>query len=363
MKTSYILQIHTGSFLNAHTSLEKVKEKMGELIRTKNIQAVIFGWHLDLQLNAQLLDYFHQANIPCYFWLPVLSEIDQIMPSISLTNYTGQKSQCVQVIEDESFSFLCPSHQDSYQNVVKVYEKYLAKLDFDGVFLDKIRFPSFANGYEEGFGCFCEECQEAYQNAGIDVEALKLLFSKHDDALLKGHYDAYGHYLFDHATVNSFYQVRAHLITQLIGQLSDFFHSKNLKVGLDIYAPFFAYHCGQDIQALSKKADFLKPMFYRFTTAPAGMQYEYDAYKKYFPNSSEFKLDPISLSSLAKQVAYLKQSSCEVYPGIEVNPIENICHTDLERFRENQAFFFQDFDCLVCCWNCLLMDEDIQNHL
>ena len=119
MKTSYILQIHTGSFLNAHTSLEKVKEKMGELIRTKNIQAVIFGWYLDLQLNTRLLDYFHQSNIPCYFWLPVLSEIDQIMPSISLTNYTGKKVSVFRLSKMKVFPF--------YVQVIKIAIKMLLR--------------------------------------------------------------------------------------------------------------------------------------------------------------------------------------------------------------------------------------------
>lgn len=363
MEPSYVLQIHTGSFQNAHTDFVQIKNKITSIIERKHIQAVIFGWHLDQSLNQSILDFFHSKNIACYFWLPVLSEIDLIKKSKAITNYTGKQGQSVQVIEDESFSFLCPSDLKNYDNVCDLYQEYISKLNFDGVFLDKIRFPSFANGYEEGFGCFCESCEEIYRKHGIDLNNLKDLFVNHDDSLLDGHYDEYGHYIFNNHNVDLFYKTRSHMMNEFVGNLCDYFHSHDLKVGLDIYAPFFAYHCGQDIYELSKKADFLKPMFYRFTTAPAGMLYEYDAYKQYFKDSSYFNLNPISLDSLKEQCSFLNKAKCDVYPGIEINPIENICSTSKERFIENKGFFTEYFDSLVCCWNCLLMNEEIEECL
>lgn len=363
MEPSYVLQIHTGSFQNAHTDFIQIQNKVKDILEKKNIKAVIFGWYLDKSLNQSILDFFHSQNIACYFWLPVLSEIDTIKESKMITNYTGKQGQRVQVIEDESFSFLCPTNIKNYNNVCDLYKEYLAQLDFDGIFLDKIRFPSFANGYEEGFGCFCESCEEIYKEHEIDLDYLKDLFMKHDEKLLDGHYDEYGHYLFTDKTVDLFYKTRSHIITEFIGNLCDYFHSQDLKVGLDIYAPFFAYHCGQDIYELSKKADFLKPMFYRFTTAPAGMQYEYDAYKQYFKDSKYFNLDPISLDSLKEQCQFLSRAQCDVYPGIEINSIENICSTNKEKFIENKNFFIKYFDSLVCCWNCLLMDNEIERCL
>lgn len=363
MEASYILQIHTGSFQNAHTDFDQIKNKVENIIERKKIKTVIFGWHLDKSLNQSVLDFFHSKNIACYFWLPVLSEIDLMKDSQPIVNYTGQQGQSVQVIEDESFSFLCPTNLMNYNNVCDLYKEYISELSFDGIFLDKIRFPSFANGYEEGFGCFCESCEEIYKKHDIDLGHLKNLFINHDDRLLDGHYDEYGHYIFNDDNVDLFYKTRAHMISEFVGNLCDYFHSHNLKVGLDIYAPFFAYHCGQDIYKLSKKADFLKPMFYRFTTAPAGMQYEYDAYKQHFKDSTHFNLEPISLESLKEQCNFLRKAECDVYPGIEINPIENICNTNKEKFIENKDFFTEYFDSLVCCWNCLLMDKEIEKSL
>lgn len=363
MEQSYILQIHTGSFLNVNTNIQQIKEKIGKIIEHHNIKAVILGWYLDKSFNNTILDYFHQKNISCYFWLPVLSEVDQIKSSVLLTDYQGRQGNSVSVIKDESFTFMCPSHSTSYDNICKIYEKYLSSLKIDGIFLDKIRFPSFANGYGEGFGCFCSSCQNIYQEHSIDISYIKSCIDNHDSILLKGHYDKFGHYILTDKKINLFYQVRANIITDFVGRLCDYFHQKHLIVGLDIYAPFFAYHCGQNIHLLSKKADFLKPMFYRFTQAPAGMQYEYDAYIKHFKETDYFKMQPISLNSLNQQVNFLKNAQCEVYPGIEINTIEDICSTNASRFIETRNFFRQSFQTIVCCWNCLLMNDEIQNSL
>ena len=48
-------------------------------------------------------------------------------------------------------------------------------------------------------------------------------------------------------------------------------------VGADIYAPFLAYHVGQNTKKISEVVDFIKPMMYRYTEAPAGMR---DVYKR-----------------------------------------------------------------------------------
>lgn len=58
MEPSYILQIHTGSFQNAHTDFNQIKNKIENIIQRKKIKAVIFGWYLDKSLNQSILDFF-----------------------------------------------------------------------------------------------------------------------------------------------------------------------------------------------------------------------------------------------------------------------------------------------------------------
>jgi hypothetical protein len=49
---------------------------------------------------------------------------------------------------------------------------------------------------------------------------------------------------------------------------------------MDLYAPFMAPFVGQDYEILARHADFIKPMLYRQTFAPAGMGFEYDLLRK-----------------------------------------------------------------------------------
>ena len=45
---------------------------------------------------------------------------------------------------------------------------------------------------------------------------------------------------------------------------------------MDTFAPYLAYFAGQDMKLLASMADFIKPMMYRITNAPAGMPFETD---------------------------------------------------------------------------------------
>lgn len=354
---SYLLQLHTGSFLKQHTTMQEVREKLTKQLQALSIKAVIFGWNTDQQLNHDLLDFFHERLIPCYLWLPVFSEIDALKPAKPIMNHSGTQGSQVQIIEDESFTFFCPSQMENITYVKQIYEEHFSQLSFDGVFLDKIRYPSFANGYEEGFGCFCDTCRARFTAEGVSLPYLEEKINAHDPAFLKGTVDAYGHFCFDDPMIHHFYQTRASWITDAVLELIHYFHEQQKVVGLDIFAPFFAYHCGQDIEQLAREADFMKPMMYRYTFAPAGMQYEYDAFTHNFDASSAFCFDPISLASLDQQISQLKHAACAIYPGIEINPIEDICHVDHQKLEDNLSYFHTSFETLVCCWNCLLMDD------
>lgn len=353
---SYLLQLHTGSFTSQHTTAKEVREKLTPILESLSIKGIILGWNTNKDLNEQLLSYFHQQNILCYLWLPVFSELDALKPASPILSIHGKQGENVSVIEDESFTFFCPTQKETIQYVKEIYEEHFASLSFDGVFLDKIRYPSFANGYEEGFGCFCDQCKARFEKDGVDVSYIKEMIVHHDLAFLNDGAiptkDTYSD-----AKLSHFYQVRASWITQAVQELIHYFHNQKKQVGLDVFAPFFAYQVGQDIEQLSKEADFIKPMMYRYTSAPAGMKYEYDAMIQHFPLEEGSSIDPSSIAQLAPQIEALKKASCAIYPGIELNPIEDICTVNSQRLQENLTYVHSSFDTLVCCWNVLLMDQ------
>ena len=106
-------------------------------------------------------------------------------------------------------------------------------------------------------------------------------------------------------------------------------------------APKQAEFVGQDYSILSQHADFIKPMLYRQTFAPAGMGFEYG-----YP---EFVMDVDFLDS---QLKAMEPYACGKYPGIEINYRDQVVPTSPEYVTESlEAVLRHGFDGAVLSWN------------
>jgi len=356
MGYQYTLQLHTGTFQKSNYSWEEIKQKCDHLLAQLSVKQMIIGWNCDHELNQQLLHYFHDKGIRVLLWFPLLlDEGDEraLTKMTMLSDHVSEKS-----------SFCCPSDLHNAHACIALYEKYFADLPFDGVFLDKIRFASFSQGYEAGFGCFCEDCEK--QMLPVDLPYIKSLIEAHDIRLLRGEYDRYGRYHFADSQVNAFYKRRSQIISDLVFKLSAYFNSRKLIVGIDLFAPMLAYHVGQNIKEIAKYVDFIKPMMYTHTNAPAAIPYEYNAYLRNFEHpeafSKHFPGGPLSQESLRYQMDFIKNLPANAIPGIEVNPISGICHINAETVRENLQLF-KHYTNIALCWDVMRMDEDILQAL
>ncbi|MBQ6576157.1 MAG: hypothetical protein IJL91_00190, partial [Bacteroidales bacterium] len=124
------------------------------------------------------------------------------------------------------------------------------------------------------------------------------------------------------------------------------------KIGMDLFAPFMAPFVGQDYSILSAHTDFIKPMLYRKTDAPAGMEFEYELLRSAIPGASgypDFKMD---VSFLDSQLEAMTPYPCEKYPGIEINYRKDIVPTDpqyvVESLTEVMSYGFEG---AVLSWN------------
>lgn len=364
MSHRYTLQLHTGSFTHCPYSFMQIKKKADRILTRLPVKDILLGWSIDQQLNRALLDYFHEKGIRVLLWFPVLSESEQIREQTMMRTVSKQSASSVSFIKGEQFQFICPSTLSNVHNVISIYEEHFANLPFDGIFLDKIRFPSFVNGYEEGFGCFCDACEKAM--IGIDLPYVKSLIHAHDERLVAGSYDSFGIYHFDDPMVSAFYRRRASMISDYVFKLAAYFNSRKLIVGADLYAPFFAYHVGQNSKEIGKLVDFVKPMLYRYTNAPAGMQYEFDAYTSYFPNSTAFQTHwpkgPCDDEAIRKQLTFLSHLPASICAGIEVNTIQGICDVDKEKLKQTLTLL-EDVSTIALCWDMMQMHEDFLSIL
>ena len=153
-------------------------------------------------------------------------------------------------------------------------------------------------------------------------------------------------------------------------ELTDFFRSHNLKIGLDLFAPHISYFTGQNIIKLSSMADFIKPMYYRATYAPAGVPFEIESYSKSFSskNSGEIKKeffefiketgDEISDKYMESELCELKNkfSINNICSGLEFNKIKDIALSNTDYLeRSINSFYNSKIDVIVLSWDLMRM--------
>ena len=346
MKT--IMQAFTGG-INSKKSAPDILKRLIEMQKKTASDTLLIGWNTKVNYK-EIVKYFHKIKCEVYLWLPVFSEYGDF--AVPAKDYQGNHHKNAISGAEDDFVFSCPSLIHNRDIGLIFYNRFFASAGFDGVFLDKIRFSSFGNGFHSGMGCFCLFCNRFYQQQGVDLSALNQMMQEENKNFLVPSSLTDMKYHFENEVIESFYTARADLITKSVKIVIEKFKEKDLKIGLDVYAPPFAYLFGQDIKALAKEADFIKPMLYRVTDAPAGIPYEsYHLKKELLANGCAIgnKLEELwgvkdlsDLDSLKVQLDLLKQISCPVYPGVEVNKVA-ICKTNLEYVKENLTIF-EDHD-------------------
>jgi hypothetical protein len=164
----------------------------------------------------------------------------------------------------------------------------LARLDdllsrhaFTGVFLDKIRFPSPANGLEEVASCFCDHCRVAARAVGLDLDAVARQIEDEittiDPASDEADRDWLDLAVEGRPLLERFLRFRMDSITGLAAEAHALALRLHRKVGFDLFSPGLARLVGQDYRALSRLADWIKPMTYRIAQGPAGLRLEIPA--------------------------------------------------------------------------------------
>jgi hypothetical protein len=159
-----------------------------------------------------------------------------------------------------------------------------------------------------------------------------------------------------------FFEAKEEIIAAAVSELCGYFKDKGLIVGLDLFAPLVSRFVGQNYALITKDADFIKPMLYRRTEAPAGIGYEYALFEKHAPAARRPAAPAMDRAFLNTQLEAVAQVSCERYPGIEVNYLEGIAQTDPDYVRESFDTVREfGFEGAVLCWNVMeAPDEHIE---
>lgn len=355
----YILQIFAGTWHAAHDKPEDMIRKIEDVSSRIPVEKVIIGWNTDPSVYRKLGTYLHEKGIQMVLWLPVFTEISDVAETEPAVDLFGKPIVTPAEQEGKAFVFSCPSSQGNIQAVKDVYERYFAECGFDGVFLDRVRSQSFVTGVSGVLSCGCAECRQAFRQKGVDTDAVRERYELKKDAFFDmAACPADGQFVLEDPLAQRFFEAKEEIIAESVWDLSRFFKEKGLIVGLDLFAPVVSRFVGQNYGMITKYADFIKPMLYRRTDAPAGIGYEYALFEQHAPKARGRVSLPEGITLLETQLDAVGKVACGKYPGIEICYNAELVRTDPDYIAESLAAVRRHgFEGAALCWNIMEAPE------
>ena len=349
----YIVQVSLGGWHSPDYTASQIISRIDTVASLIPVRKVIIGWSLDKDIYREVGEHLHAKGIRMLLWLPVFAETEEVCDNVPAVDLWGNIPANYDLAAGEGFRFNCPSDPRNAANVVAVYDNHFSDCGFDGVFLDRIRTQSFVSGVGGVLNCGCPVCTERFREEGIDLDAVRAAWAEKGDSFLSvTGYDTENGFSFVEPLATAFFKAKGHIVSQAVASVADSLRSRGLEIGMDLYAPFMAPFVGQDYAILSQHTDFIKPMLYRKTFAPAGMGFEYDLLRKAVPGAEGYPEFAMDVAFLDSQLDAMAPYPCGKYPGIEINYREGIVPTSPDYVTESlEAVMRHGFDGAVLSWN------------
>jgi hypothetical protein len=360
-EAGYIVQVSLGDWHSPDYTAEQIIGRIDTVSQMIPVKKVIIGWSQNKDIYQKLGTYLHEKDIKMLLWLPVFAETDEVCKNRPAVDLWGKVPDSFDPAAGEGFRFNCPCDPQNIANVVAVYDSLFSDCGFDGVFLDRIRTQSFVGDISGALTCCCQLCVDRFAKEGIDIQAVK------DEKVAKGDafFSASGYspangLIFENRVAAKFFRAKGYIVSSAVAAIADSLHQRGLEVGMDLFAPIIAPFVGQDYAILTQHADFIKPMLYRKTYAPAGIGYEYDLIRKSAPGATGYPDLKMGDAFLHSQLQAMERFKCEKYPGIEVNYREDIVPTSPEYISESlDAVLSHQFNGATLSWN--IMEAPLSN--
>lgn len=352
-RPEYIVQVSLGSWHSPDYTAEQIIGRIDTVSSLIPVTKVIIGWSLDKDIYKEVGSYLHSKDIRMLLWMPVFAETEEMCENSPAVDLWNNIPSSYDLAAGEGFRFNCPSDPHNIENIVALYDEHFSDCGFDGVFLDRIRTQSFVSGVGGVLNCGCDLCNARFKEEGVDLEIVRAEWEEKGDAFLSvtGYTPLEG-FAFENPVAEAFFKAKGHIVSNSVAAVADGLKSRGLEIGMDLYAPFMAPFVGQDYEILTAHADFIKPMLYRQTFAPAGMGFEYDLLKKAAPGAKGYPEFAMDLDFLNSQLEAMGQYECGKFPGIEINYREDIVPTSPAYVTESlDAVASHGFDGTVLSWN------------
>lgn len=351
-RPGYVVQVSLGSWNHPDYTGREIVSRIDSVCALIPVEKVIIGWSTDEKIYREVGEYLHSRNIKMLLWLPVFAETEEVCDNVPAVDLWGRVPENYDLAAGEGFRFNCPSNPSNVAHIIGLYDTLFADCGFDGVFLDRVRSQSFVSGVNGVLACGCPICEERFREEGVELSAVREQWEACGDGFLSASaYDPEKGFTLENPVASAFFKAKGRIVSGSVAQIADSLHARGLEVGLDLYAPFMAPFVGQDYSILAQHADFIKPMLYRQTFAPAGMGFEYELLRKAVPGAQGYPCLEMSKAFLDSQLKAMEPYDCGKYPGIEINYKPEVAPTSPEYVKESlQAVRAHRFGA-VLSWN------------
>ncbi len=245
--------------------------KLREAAERLPVSMVLLGWNTPRAVREACAGETLRTGATLYRWHPLLTGDGVFFPRDEwrTIGLSGRPIPGFRGLPE--FTFVCPNRPGVRDAVLEHLETSLKSGEHRGVFLDRIRYPSPAGDPEEQLGCFCEGCQGAAAEIGLDLplarERIRTSLGSPERFLraLFGGGDE---------TLAALLRFRASSVARIVQEAAKVARTAGLRVGLDCFSPVLARAAGQDVALLNRHCDWIKIMTYGHTNAPAGLPFE-----------------------------------------------------------------------------------------
>ncbi|MEA3334433.1 MAG: class I SAM-dependent methyltransferase [Chloroflexota bacterium] len=259
-----------------------VRRILRQALNCLPIDILIIGWDLPDSLINACAEESARTGTRLYLWHPLLtgSANFPIKKEWRTIGLAGEPVPGYRNLPE--FTFLCPNRTDTADAMLENLGRALARGPFDGLFLDRIRFPSPAEDPGRYLACFCQGCQRTAAVEGLHLGEVRsatrsLLSSKEGRRrLLRLLLDCTPSDSQDEraTAVQRFMLFRSRVISRFIESAASQARQAGFSIGLDCFSPCLAPMVGQDLSVLGRSNGWVKLMTYGHAMGPAGIPFE-----------------------------------------------------------------------------------------
>lgn len=268
-------------------SPQAVRDKFRAVCDLLPIDCLLLGWDLPEILVSICREETAHRGIKLYRWHPLLTGDGTIIPREEwrTQNWRGEPLRGFRGLPE--FTFVCPNHPKARTAILSHLESLAQSGLYDGIFLDRMRYPSPAEHPVDSLACFCTHCQRVANDSGIHLDEIRQLLQLIPVLSLLRSLGGGGT-----GPLATFLDFRQQVVTQFVAEAVKIIRSAGLEVGLDCFSPSLTRLVGQDLSALAPLANWTKLMIYGHARGPATLPYEIGALAHWLSaaeNLSEFE--------------------------------------------------------------------------